>query len=187
MAPEMIPKLKAGLAALDPVKHSFLEGQRPFCAPGKSAKLISSSGSRSSSLPEMVILVGLPGSGKSTYTKQNFPNHERVNQDTLLTKERCYAAALQALQEGKSIVVDNTNPTMQARKPFIDIAKKLNAPVRAITLVVDQQVAFERNVKRFTEGKAPMVPKMVYHIFKKSFQPPSLAEGFCLVETFNNE
>ena len=110
-----------------------------------------------------------------------------------------------------SLITPTQTPSI--RKPYIDIAKECGAPVRAITLVVDLKVAFERNVKRFESGGAPMVyfiffslsfffflsfflslvlnpifqvPKISYLMFRKSFETPALSEGFCLVETYTN-
>jgi bifunctional polynucleotide phosphatase/kinase len=36
--------------------------------------------------------------------------YERVNRDSLKTKEKCYKVAEGYIKEGKSLVIDNTNP-----------------------------------------------------------------------------
>lgn len=41
----------------------------------------------------MVIMVGAPGSGKSTFWQSYLPKYSRVNRDTLKTKEKCYKVA----------------------------------------------------------------------------------------------
>lgn len=43
----------------------------------------------------MVIFVGSPGSGKSTFWKNYLSKYARVNRDTLKTKEKCYQVAEQ--------------------------------------------------------------------------------------------
>ena len=42
---------------------------------------------------EMVIFCGSPGAGKSTFWHNYMPQYERVNRDTLKTKEKCYKVA----------------------------------------------------------------------------------------------
>jgi len=41
----------------------------------------------------MVIFVGSPGSGKSSFWMNYMPKYSRVNRDTLKTKEKCYKVA----------------------------------------------------------------------------------------------
>lgn len=79
---------------------------------------------------EMVLMVGAPGSGKSTFCVNHLPKYVRVNRDTLKTKEKCYKVADEALGQGKSVVIDNTNPKKEDRRYFIDLAKKHGVKVR---------------------------------------------------------
>jgi bifunctional polynucleotide phosphatase/kinase len=60
---------------------------------------------------ELVIMLGYPGSGKSTFSKKNFvaAGYVHVNQDTLKSQQNCMSATHSALASGKSVVVDNTN------------------------------------------------------------------------------
>lgn len=41
----------------------------------------------------MVIFVGSPGAGKSTFWQNYMPDYIRVNRDTLKTKQKCYKVA----------------------------------------------------------------------------------------------
>lgn len=54
----------------------------------------------------------------------------RVNNDTLKTAEKCIAALEEALDAGKSAVIDNTNPTAIVRARYTVIAKKHGVPIR---------------------------------------------------------
>lgn len=81
----------------------------------------------------MLVLVGPQASGKSRFatslvteaapsqTKGAGPSWVRVNRDTLKSTERCLSVAKKALEEGKSVVLDNTNPSIAARAPFLDL------------------------------------------------------------------
>jgi bifunctional polynucleotide phosphatase/kinase len=48
----------------------------------------------------------------------------RINRDTLKTKEKCWAKTEESMKEKKFIVIDNTNPGKDDRKPYIELAKK---------------------------------------------------------------
>ena len=71
---------------------------------------------------EMVILVGFPGCGKSTFVKNYFPKYYSINQDTLKTKSKCIKICKEKVKTN-SIIIDNTNASSDYRKIFIDIAK----------------------------------------------------------------
>eukprot|EP00965_Chrysotila_dentata_P228053 6196379-Pleurochrysis_carterae.AAC.2 len=55
---------------------------------------------------QLVVLVGIPGSGKSTFSQQilhSAPSWVRVNQDTLGTRKRCMALAKAELLKGSNV------------------------------------------------------------------------------------
>ncbi len=62
---------------------------------------------------EMIIFMGSPGSGKSTFYHAHLTSYTRINQDQLGTKEKCIKACQQALAEKKSVVIDNLNQTKE--------------------------------------------------------------------------
>jgi bifunctional polynucleotide phosphatase/kinase len=66
---------------------------------------------------EMVLLVGQPCAGKTTFAKRQFVSkgYVHVNRDTLGTMTKCLKVTEEAIKEGKSVVVDSTNPTVAAR------------------------------------------------------------------------
>lgn len=63
-------------------------------------------------------MVGAPGSGKSTFVTSRLANYVRVCNDELKTKEKCMKVCREALAEGKSVVIDNTNPTADVRARY---------------------------------------------------------------------
>jgi bifunctional polynucleotide phosphatase/kinase len=75
---------------------------------------------------EVVIFVGPPAGGKSTFWQNYMPEYGRVNRDTLKTKEKCVAKMREFLGQKKSCVIDNTNPTKEDRKIFLDVAKEIS-------------------------------------------------------------
>lgn len=92
-----------------------------------------------SSTSELVLLVGSPGSGKSTFSRLYLEpkGYLRVNQDELKTKARCLNAARAEFErelgedgKGRRVVVDNTNRNVETRKAWLDLAKEVGVPVR---------------------------------------------------------
>ena len=67
----------------------------------------------SPSIKEIVLLIGSPASGKSTFSKNYFCNYVRINQDTLGTIRKCEKMASKMLESGKSVVIDNTNGSVK--------------------------------------------------------------------------
>lgn len=147
--------------------------------------------------PEMVVMVGCPASGKSTFRKRYLESHGyvAVNRDTMGTMQKCVKAATEALKGGKSVVADNTNPSASARKDFIDTAKKQGVPCRCFVMNTPVEIAHHLNYVRQTQtdGKVRRIPDVGYNMYKKNFEPPSMAEGFSeivnidFVPTFDSE
>jgi len=66
--------------------------------------------------PEMILLIGLQGSGKSTFYRERFfATHFRINLDMLRTRRRETLLLDACLAGGIPFVVDNTSPTIAAR------------------------------------------------------------------------
>ena len=130
-------------------------------------------------MPELVLLVGLPGSGKSTFARERLAQHVVVSRDlmpgTSRRDERQLALVKEALRAGRSVVVDNVNPRAADRAPLIAAARALGARVVGYVLDVEAKECLRRN--RTREGKA-RVPDVAIFVHRKRMQPPTLAEGF---------
>jgi predicted kinase len=127
-----------------------------------------------------VILVGLPGAGKSTFARARFPGHVYISKDAFppaaRDKQARQDAALRAaLAAGRSVLVDNTNVTPADRAAIIAIAREHGARIAGYYLEVSTREAVARNERR--EGRAK-VPKVAIFTSAKRLVPPALAEGF---------
>jgi predicted kinase len=129
---------------------------------------------------ECVILIGLPGAGKTTFFRERFADtHDHVSKDALrnnrLPGRRQDALLDQALSAGRCVVVDNTNANAETRAPLIAAARRRGAEVVAYVFPTDARDALRRN--RLRTGRA-RVPDVAIFTTRKSLELPSYAEGF---------
>ena len=125
---------------------------------------------------EIIVLTGIPGSGKSTYYNNHFKDdYVRVNLDTLKTRKREDKLIKECIENNKSFVVDNTNVTIEQRKKYIDIAKENGYKIVNYFFPVDVNKSIMQNDLR--EGKA-RVAKVAIYVMAKKFVEPTINEGF---------
>lgn len=128
---------------------------------------------------EMIILVGPPASSKSSFRENNFKNYVIACQDDLLTKTKVIKTVKNALNEGKSVIVDRKNEYINYRKEFIDIAKIKGIPVRILLFDIPQDLSMHLNAYRCitTNKKIPRVVFNKYFSKLKGYEKPTLKEG----------
>ncbi|HEX5474502.1 MAG TPA: AAA family ATPase [Vicinamibacterales bacterium] len=129
---------------------------------------------------ECVILVGLPGAGKTTFFRERFAaTHRHISKDLFpratARQPRQDRLVREALAAGESVVVDNTNASPAERAPSIRIAHEYGAAVVGYFVEASTREAVARNRRR--EGRA-RVPDVAVFACAKRLVPPTLAEGF---------
>ena len=135
---------------------------------------------RSDTPKNVVLFVGLQASGKSTFFHTRFAAiHEHVSKDLFRNnknRNRRQAQLVEAaLQAGNSVVVDNTNPTVEERQPLIRLGREYGAKVVGHYFESHLRRCLERNRQR--PGKA-RVPDVALYATAKKLVPPSYSEGF---------
>ena len=129
--------------------------------------------------PEMIIMVGYPGSGKSTLSQSIFKKYkyEILNMDTLKTNSKFNKELKICLKENKSVIIDNTNSSIKNRKKYIDLAQEYNYHVKCIWMDVELELAYHLNQMRTEITGRKTIPKVAYYTYRKYFQEPTLNEG----------
>eukprot|EP01101_Sappina_pedata_P004778 TRINITY_DN206_c0_g1_i1.p1 TRINITY_DN206_c0_g1~~TRINITY_DN206_c0_g1_i1.p1 ORF type:complete len:433 (-),score=177.45 TRINITY_DN206_c0_g1_i1:147-1328(-) len=129
---------------------------------------------------ELIICVGTPASGKSTFTRRYFvpKGYIQINQDTVGTKDKCVKMAQQHIADGKSVVIDNTNPSEAVRAEYLAIAKSHSVQARCLHFQTDVELAHHLNFYREKLQGVRRIPDVGYNMFKSKFESPNKAEGF---------
>jgi predicted kinase len=131
-------------------------------------------------VPECVILIGLPGSGKTSFYRERFADtHHHVSKDlwpNAANREARQRREIQhALVEGRSVIIDNVNASAGDRAPLMTIARAHGAKVIGYFFVVTTRQAVARNAERTGRQR---VPNVAIFTAAKRLNPPTFEEGF---------
>jgi predicted kinase len=129
---------------------------------------------------ELVIFVGLQGSGKSTFYRTHFADsHVLVSRDSFPNNRNPARRQRQLIEEalgaGRSVIVDNTNPTLEDRAELISLARAFGATVVAYYFESRLADCLDRNRQRPGKGSVPVV---ALYATRKRLCRPSPAEGY---------
>ena len=143
----------------------------------------------------LTVLVGIPGSGKSTYVEKNKqPNEEVLSSDRIrkellsgeedqtnnkLVFDTLYARARDFLLQGKDVVIDATNISVFERKRVLQNFADMKLKRVAIVFETPVEVCIERDEKRKRTVGRDVIEKYARkyqrwnfsnHAFKRNFR-----------------
>jgi predicted kinase len=139
---------------------------------------------------KLLITVGLPGSGKSTYLARLGVNAISSDEMRRLIADdprdqsmhaRIFAAIRylirQRIAAGRSeTYVDATHLTQWERRPYIRLAQRYGCEIEALYFDVPVAVCIQRN-----QGRDRIVPDEAILAMARTLEPPTEAEGFSRV------
>jgi predicted kinase len=128
---------------------------------------------------ELLILVGMPGSGKTYYCQHFLGDHARISQDEGPRRFEGIVRKLRGmLTEGvRAIVMDRTNPGREQRKTFAEMARAAGYRVKIIHFDIPEQVC-EKRIRRRKGHPTLGADRMAEAIaaYQRNFEPPSADE-----------
>lgn len=138
----------------------------------------------------IIVLIGLPGSGKSTYLEKSGAiglSSDRIrlwltdNENDQSVQRQVFQTLRyllrQRLEIGRPITyIDATNLTPRERRPYLEIARKRDCTAEAVFFDVPVEVCRRRN-----RGRSRVVPNDVLARMAARLTPPTEAEGFARI------
>lgn len=145
---------------------------------------------------EIVVFVGSPGAGKSTFFRKYLEpkGYGRVNQDLLKTRGKCISRAREMLEGGMSVAIgptifrlpqqfsladilraDNTNADVKTRAIWIELANKSNIKARCVYFTTPADICQHNDAVRAFAGIEVRGPTVPMYRGSCRFRPPHFA------------
>lgn len=139
---------------------------------------------------EVIILVGYPASGKSYFALNHIvpKGYVHISRDKLGTWQKCVSATQDALKQGKSVIVDNTNADAVTRKRYIDCARMAGVVCRCFCMAVTLEHAKHNNKFRHitnADQNHVNVNDIALNSFRGKYQEPKVMEGYKEIVSIN--
>jgi tRNA uridine 5-carbamoylmethylation protein Kti12 len=135
---------------------------------------------RKEGVPNLLLLVGLPASGKSTFAK-NLVNSKKLvwkclNQDTIGDRQGVERALRKSIETTthERVIIDRCNPRAKERNKWIQMA---GYPQHAaiVHFCIDKQTCIERaKLRKHHPTVPPEKASMVVGMFVKDMEEPNL-------------
>lgn len=105
--------------------------------------------------PILILMMGIPASGKSTFVARHLQNFSRINLDNLRTREREDAMLHALFISEEDIVVDNTNVSPEEREKYFQLADQNGYMTVGIFMESILNDCLKRNAQREGDARIP--------------------------------
>jgi len=133
----------------------------------------------------MILLVGLPGSGKSHFAQalaMRNKKYIRISQDVLKNRRKCESLCRRTLQDGNIPIIDRCNFDSTQRLHFLNIAAEFKMPVDCIVFRYSAQTCITRCEERMNhETVDRQKARGVVMAMNRSLSLPGLGSGGSIV------
>lgn len=115
----------------------------------------------------LILMVGNPGSGKSTFARKQAEETgaEHIEQDTFSSRSKVLAAARAALRAGRSVIIDATHGNRERRNEVYALAAECGVEPHVVWLPRDGRPFNKERTSR-------IVPGVAYGMYVKHFSDP---------------
>lgn len=139
-------------------------------------------------MPDLIMLVGIPASGKSSYARQNYKDYKIYSSDELREKlfndvndqvhnnelfRYIHKNIIKDLKNGNNVVYDATNIYSRNRRKFLNKLSDIDCNKICVVFNVDVGKCKLRNSTRERKVPEEVIDKMYNKI-----ETPSINEGF---------
>lgn len=143
-------------------------------------------------MASLIMLIGLPGSGKSTYAKEYLSDHvertvwcssdsirkelygdETIQGNASTVFSRLHDKVAHYLRTGYDVIYDATNVNRKSRKTVIAIAKSIGAKVRGVIVWATPSECITRDAARDRTVGSHVIDKFI-----RRWESPYFDEGF---------
>lgn len=146
-------------------------------------------------MPQFRMLMGLPGSGKSTYARNFVASHkgwvhlssDQISQSHFASADhidsqnvfaKMYQQTAAALKAEQNVIYDATNLASKRRRSLLNRLKNFQVDSEAVVFLTPYPILKARNQKRIQQER---VPDEAIERYIRSFQFPKLNENFAKV------
>ena len=148
-------------------------------------------------MAKLIMLIGIPGSGKTTYSKELSEKYDakvissdRVRQTIIGIKENdvfptVYKLCVEELKADRNVILDATHITPKVRKRSFDALDEYGVPYEKVAyyFTTPVEVCVERVEKRNQDPNELFLPLEVIYSYGKNIVEPSESEGFVEIYT----
>lgn len=125
----------------------------------------------------LYVMCGVPGSGKTTHSKQMAEEFGLVrfsfDEMRCISQEEFLRPALEAMREGKSVILDTVNLTVNIRKKLLQAVKDI--PCQKIVVFMDTPL--EECIRRNASREVTLAEHVIVNLHQ-ALQKPTKEEGW---------
>ena len=143
-------------------------------------------------MAKIIMLIGIPGSGKTTYSKElsnkydaKVVSTDKVRQTFVGIDEKevfptDYRLCIEEIKEGKNVILDATHITPKVRKRSFDALDEYGVLYEKVAVFIDTSIeeCARRVEQRNKNPNELFLPVEVVYSYGKNIIPPTKEEGF---------